>query len=981
MGPLAQRPGMGVSYTKRGTQKVTLHTKINKRSGKLLNKKTIVSSVTPPSGIEQVPIGSKNIFHIANQGLPIFQVMLPTEGLQSIVSRHIKRNKPNKVKISGHNKIIEFKSGNSIQQFSNSKFRIIPAKNSEEFNCADCLVVKDLGEEDLKICKCYYDTLQVPTKAVCTETDLDQIILNNTVLQNTVINAKTKISGLDTCNSLWKIKHTILDSNIKSVQWNVSVNNESTVKNTTDITEVEIQSEAENILFSNAPSEVYNVFNYNNKVSFNVFNGGSLLFANCLHNYLLNFKNILNNFNNLPLLQHYYIKVHRETIVFSGSYIDHNNIVYILCIYNICFELCLFSSLHRKFQIRYDVHDAKNMQLMTKPKECTVFVEKECHDGNCQIWTNEGYGDEFYRQQVANNLNPHEYRRINGYRCGHLWRKEEIDQSTKGTRPEIFRMYVGILDKVYICLLDSGAEFSSISASVAKELQLPQYPVEKGTLSSKGVGGSYEITHACWINIIFHDLQMSKHIFKINETGTTQFKIIIGMDFLRAFQLIVDPFHLSISRQISETSFWSLHTNILTGLCRRRIHRVPYRLRTGLIPEINRESLYRFDIIIPDIEILPKKICLCSDSLNDLNESVYFHSNYDDLANSKKNDYIISLDTNGDHVPNIEVNDLITNIHNPYFSVIRHDLNTFSQLNEDELVGEVSSILCAEVDKDAKLHMNGSLTIPDIKNSSINFINKTVYLDQTYVLNEDSDDEITKLDLSQTLGNIMKLHEIHVDMKLPIELEKTGLLDDDEEELKDDWSREELISKIKIGATDPKERKEIEDLLFKYKTVFSKTEYTSGADLPSMRIDMLNNIPIYVPQFKIDKTLIKEIEVITEEMLANGLLEASSSPYNSPVMFVRKRPTYTPEGVMIPAKLRLILDLRKINSNSKIFSWPIPSVDSILQQLSGFNTFISSDLINGYYQNLIHPDSRRLLAFSAPSGRFQLTRMPMGHVN
>ncbi|CAF2146783.1 unnamed protein product, partial [Rotaria magnacalcarata] len=116
-------------------------------------------------------------------------------------------------------------------------------------------------------------------------------------------------------------------------------------------------------------------------------------------------------------------------------------------------------------------------------------------------------------------------------------------------------------------------------------------------------------------------------------------------------------------------------------------------------------------------------------------------------------------------------------------------------------------------------------------------------------------------------------------------------------------------------------------------------------------------------------------------MMANGLIEPSRSQYNSPVMFVRKRPTYTPDGTLIPAKLRLILDLRQVNIHSKIFNWPIPSVDSILQQLSGFKTFISSDLINGYYQTIVHPDSRKVLAFTLPTGKYQLTRMPMGHVN
>ncbi|CAF4390047.1 unnamed protein product, partial [Rotaria magnacalcarata] len=151
------------------------------------------------------------------------------------------------------------------------------------------------------------------------------------------------------------------------------------------------------------------------------------------------------------------------------------------------------------------------------------------------------------------------------------------------------------------------------------------------------------------------------------------------------------------------------------------------------------------------------------------------------------------------HVPNMEVNDTITDIHNSYFSVTRYDLGTFSKLNEGDLIGNVSSILCAETDKYSKANLTGNLTIPDIgHDNSIILGNKVMFLDQTILIDETSADIPPNIDLSQTLGNIIKLHETHVDMRLPTELDRTGLFEDVESELRDKWTYNDLVAEGNI---------------------------------------------------------------------------------------------------------------------------------------------------------------------------------------
>ena len=333
-----------------------------------------------------------------------------------------------------------------------------------------------------------------------------------------------------------------------------------------------------------------------------------------------------------------------------------------------------------------------------------------------------------------------------------------------------------------------------------------------------------------------------------------------------------------------------MYTNFVTGICRRRLHRVPYHLRTGIIPQADRESLHKFDIIIPDIKILPKKICLCSNNLDSLNQSVYFESAYDDLANSQKYDYVISVDHEGYHVPNMEVNDTVTDIHNSYFSVTRYNLSTFSKLNEGDLLGNVSSILCAETDKYSKAHLNGNLTIPDIGNdNSIILGNKIMFLDQTILIDETSADIPPNIDLSQTLGNIIKLHETHVDMRLPTELDRTGLFEDVESELKDKWTYNDLIAKVNMGIEDADVRKRFEDLIFEYREIFSSVDFTKGKNLPEFHIELLNNVPIFSPQIRTSPATNLEILKITEDLEKKGIITKSNSDYN--IRIIRKKET------------------------------------------------------------------------------------------
>ncbi|GBG81559.1 hypothetical protein CBR_g32550 [Chara braunii] len=74
----------------------------------------------------------------------------------------------------------------------------------------------------------------------------------------------------------------------------------------------------------------------------------------------------------------------------------------------------------------------------------------------------------------------------------------------------------------------------------------------------------------------------------------------------------------------------------------------------------------------------------------------------------------------------------------------------------------------------------------------------------------------------------------------------------------------------------------------------------------------------------------EELEVLRaqlDDLLANGWIRPSSSPYGAPVLFVRKK----------NKDLRLCIDYRKLNAQTVKNAGPLPRIDDLLERLGGAN--------------------------------------------
>ena len=70
-----------------------------------------------------------------------------------------------------------------------------------------------------------------------------------------------------------------------------------------------------------------------------------------------------------------------------------------------------------------------------------------------------------------------------------------------------------------------------------------------------------------------------------------------------------------------------------------------------------------------------------------------------------------------------------------------------------------------------------------------------------------------------------------------------------------------------------------------------------------------------------------------------------------------------------------------MNVNTVTDAYPIPTIQEILDSLSGAVVFSSLDLNSGYWQVKMDPEVREITAFICPHGLFQFKVMPFGLKN
>ncbi|KAL2905959.1 Transposon Ty3-I Gag-Pol polyprotein [Bienertia sinuspersici] len=133
----------------------------------------------------------------------------------------------------------------------------------------------------------------------------------------------------------------------------------------------------------------------------------------------------------------------------------------------------------------------------------------------------------------------------------------------------------------------------------------------------------------------------------------------------------------------------------------------------------------------------------------------------------------------------------------------------------------------------------------------------------------------------------------------------------------------------------------IYDLLQKYKPVFEEpNSLPPSRDLYDHRIPLeFGTNPVNIRPYRYPLKQRDIIEKLVTEMLAQGIIRDSNSPFASPVVLVGKK----------DGSWRLCVDYRELNRKIIKDKFPIPVVDELIDELAGSTVFSKMDLRAGYH--------------------------------
>ena len=104
------------------------------------------------------------------------------------------------------------------------------------------------------------------------------------------------------------------------------------------------------------------------------------------------------------------------------------------------------------------------------------------------------------------------------------------------------------------------------------------------------------------------------------------------------------------------------------------------------------------------------------------------------------------------------------------------------------------------------------------------------------------------------------------------------------------------------------------------------------------------------------------------DMLNRGIIQPSVSPWASPIIPVKKK-----DGTD-----RFVVDFCRLNAVTRKDSYPLPCIDDALDALNGTKYFSTMDLMRGYWQVEMEPESREHTAFATFGRLYEFTVMPFG---
>ncbi|GKF05605.1 putative reverse transcriptase domain-containing protein [Tanacetum coccineum] len=129
--------------------------------------------------------------------------------------------------------------------------------------------------------------------------------------------------------------------------------------------------------------------------------------------------------------------------------------------------------------------------------------------------------------------------------------------------------------------------------------------------------------------------------------------------------------------------------------------------------------------------------------------------------------------------------------------------------------------------------------------------------------------------------------------------------------------------------------------------------------------------PIAKTPYRLASSKMKELMSQLHELLDNGFIRPSSSPWGALILFVKKK-----DGSM-----RMCIDYHELNKVMVKNVCPLPRIDDLFDQLQGANCFLKIDLRSGFHQLRVREEDIPKTDFRKCYGHYGFVVIPFGLTN
>ncbi|GJU47282.1 putative reverse transcriptase domain-containing protein [Tanacetum coccineum] len=138
------------------------------------------------------------------------------------------------------------------------------------------------------------------------------------------------------------------------------------------------------------------------------------------------------------------------------------------------------------------------------------------------------------------------------------------------------------------------------------------------------------------------------------------------------------------------------------------------------------------------------------------------------------------------------------------------------------------------------------------------------------------------------------------------------------------------------------------------------------------QIDLIPGVaPVARAPYRLAPSEMKELSEQLQELSDKGFIRPSSSPWGTPVLFVKKK----------DGSFRMCIDYHELNKLTVKNRYPLPRIDDLFDLLQGSSIYSKIDLRSGYHQLRVREQDIPKTAFRTQYGHYEFQVMPFGQTN